>query len=136
MIWVFGALGILALVGAFALTRVSRGLPKTWRTTQGTITASEGWEADLNGTTVPAARVRFTYEVDGIPYAGDQRWAHGPLPPRAGARVTVYYDPFKPAKGSIAPFAPSSGLVTLMYFLVIVAFAMFTVAISLSVTRC
>jgi hypothetical protein len=136
MIWLFVGLGIAALAAAFALTQVSKGLPKTWRITQGTVTASEGWEADMNYTKVPAARVRFTYEVDGIPYAGDQRWAHGPVPPQTGAKVTVYYDPFKPGKGSVAPFAPSSGLVTLTYFLMIVGFAMFTVAISLGITRC
>jgi len=136
MIWLFVALGVAAIAAAFALSLVSRRLPKTWRTTQGTITGSESWEADLNYTKVPAGKVRFTYEVDHITYAGQQQWAHGPQPPPNGAKVTVYYDPFKPSKGSVAPFAPSGGLVTLMYFLMIAGFAMFTVAIGLGITRC
>ena len=136
MIWLFVVLGAVALAGAFALSRVSKGLPKTWRTTEGTVTASEGWEADINGTKVPSARVKFSYEVDRIPYVGQQQWSHGPIPPQAGAKVTVYYDPFKPQKGTVAPFAPSGGLVTLMYFLMIAGFAMFTVAIGLGITRC
>ncbi len=136
MIWLFVALGVASLAGAFALTRVSKGLPKTWRTTQGTITASQGWEADINGTKVPSARVKFSYEVDRVQYIGQQQWSHGPVPPQRGARVTVYYDPFKPEKGSVAPFATSSGLVTLMYFLMIAGFALFTAAIGVGVSRC
>ena len=100
----FVLLGLVALISAFALTRLSGRLPSSWHTTQGIITSSEGWEASLSGGNVPVARVKFKYQVGGTTFMGQQSWAHGPEPPNLGSLVTVYYNPTKPQKsGTVLP---------------------------------
>ena len=130
MTWVFVLLGIIALTSAFALTRLSGHLPSSWRTTQGIIASSEGWEAMLSGGNVPVARVKFKYQVGGVSYLGQQSWAHDPLPPQPGSTVTVYYNPAKPEKSLVEPYATSNTIVFFGYLLVIVAIGLFAAAIA------
>ena len=128
--WVFALLGVVVIISAFALTRIRGSLSSSWHTTQGIITSSEGWEAILSSGNVPVAKVKFKYQVAGISYEGQQSWAHGPAPPKPGSAVTVYYDPAKPQKSAVAPFATSNNLVLLMYFLVLLAIGLFAAALA------
>jgi len=138
LLCVGGFMGTFFLIGVAAVAYyfyARRKASKTysWPATEGRIeisrvTVSEDWDPDTNTRTISyAPEVRYSYKVNGKDYLGSRIWFGGapggsnrrkveaivaryPL----GSRVTVYYNPEKPAEAVLVRGNPPGGALLLV----------------------
>jgi hypothetical protein len=107
------ALSVVGYIMWYGYVQEEKKLKYQWPTKQGTVLYySEIWSPDQDFYDNRTVRVKYMYELNGRKYYAEQMWLYEKEVPKylQGQTVTVYYDPLKPERSAIQPWALSTDM--------------------------
>jgi hypothetical protein len=109
------AFSIIGNIMCYRYFQEETKLKYQWPTTQGAVLSySELWSPDKDFYDNRTVYIEYTYELNGRKYSASQMWLYEKEVPKylQGQKVTVYYDPLKPERSVIQPWALSTSMYT------------------------
>jgi hypothetical protein len=109
----FIAFSVASNIVYYRYVQEEANLKYQWPSIQGTVLSySEHWSPDKDFYDNRKVIVEYTYELSGRKYSASQMWFFDEEVPKysQGQTVKIYYDPLKPERSAIQPWALSTGM--------------------------